>query len=139
ARVASSRCVLPDDIDGDGDLDLLVTQHNDVPTLIRNDLARGHWLQVAVRGSRSPRDGIGSRVEVQLAGEAHPRVRWIRRDASYLSSRRPVAHFGLGEHDAIERLSVYWTSGSVTTLDGPEVDRRLLVAEDTGEVESNSP
>ncbi|NIM00362.1 MAG: CRTAC1 family protein, partial [Acidobacteria bacterium] len=80
----ASRTLLPVDLEGDGDLDLLVTNVNAPPNLLRNDGALGNWLSVRLRGTRSNADGIGARV-VATVGTASL-MREIRREASYAGS-----------------------------------------------------
>jgi hypothetical protein len=126
-RVESSRAVLPVDLDGDGDLDLAVTEFNATPQLLRNDGAPGHWLQVKLVGTRSNRDGIGARVSIVAGGRRQ--VREITRTASFAGAVLPVAHFGLGQVDLIERLEVRWPLGDTTLQEGIAVDRLVVIHE----------
>jgi hypothetical protein len=128
AIVESSRAVLPADLDADGDLDLLVTHLNARPSLLRNDGAPGHWLQVALRGSRSTRDGIGALVRLEAGGRVMTRE--VTRSASFAASREPRVHFGLGATERIDRLEVRWPSGAVSSLEDLPVDRLLRVNEE---------
>jgi len=127
APVKSSRVLLPHDVDGDGDLDLLITNFNDTPDLLLNDSAGGHWLQVRLAGAGANRDGIGARVRVVVGGRTL--MREMRRDASYAGAVPPVVHFGLGRETAVERVEVRWPRGGVTRVDAPGVDRVLRVEE----------
>ena len=115
------------DLDGDGDLDLAVTNLNDTVDLLRNDGAPGHWLQVRLEGTRSNRDGIGARVTVVAGGRQQHRE--ITRTASYAGSVLPVAHFGLGQVALIDRLEIRWPSGSRTVDENLESDRLIVVRE----------
>ena len=118
------------DYDDDGDVDILVLNADDAPTLLRNDGAAGHWLGVRLRGRRSNRDGIGARVRVTAGGRTQ--VREVRAGASFLSSNDLRAHFGLGAATSVERLAVSWPSGSVQILEDLPVDRYLLIDEESG-------
>ena len=123
----SSRAVLPVDLEGDGDLDLLVTGLNAVPELLRNDGAGGAWLAVRLRGSASNRDGIGARIIVHASGGTQTRE--VRRDASFAGSTLPVAHFGLGAASRIDGVEVRWPSGRTSRLENVRPGRLLLVEE----------
>ena len=118
------------DYDDDGDVDILVLNADDAPTLLRNDGAGGHWLGVRLRGRRSNRDGIGARIRVTAGGRTQ--VREVRAGASFLSSNDLRAHFGLGAATAVDRLAVSWPSGSVQILEELPVDRYLLIDEESG-------
>jgi len=130
AIVKSSRAVVPVDLEGDGDLDLLVTNLNDAPDLLRNDGARGAWLAVALLGRGRNRDGIGARVTIEAGGKLQ--VREIRREVGYGGSTLPIAHFGLGAATIVERVEVRWPSGGRSRLDRVAPNQRLLVEERAG-------
>lgn len=115
------------DLEGDGDLDLLVTQCGDAPLLLRNDQALGHhWLRVRLKGPAGNADGLGARVEVTAAGVTQRR--WIWPTRSYLSQVEPLASFGLGAADRVERLQVRWPDGTEQSVPVEAVDRTLVVA-----------
>lgn len=105
---ASSRGTAFGDYDADGDVDLLVTNLNDPPTLLRNDTATdGRWLQVRlVGGDGVNRDGIGARVTVRV-GELE-RSAERRAGQSYLSGNSPWLHFGLGDAVGEATVTVRW-------------------------------
>lgn len=123
------------DMDGDGDLDLFVpTARSEGPgRLYRNDLANGnHWLEVACRGSRSNRSGIGAKVRVRsvLGGVPRWQLREISSGSGYGSQGPLEAHFGLGAGASVESLVVEWPSGARSVLTDVAADRRLVVTED---------
>ena len=123
----ASRALLPVDLEGDGDLDLLVTNINAPPSLLRNDGERASWLSVSLRGTRSNADGIGARVSV-VRGDTL-QVREIRREASYAGSVLPRAHFGLGHAAKVDRVVVRWPSGAVSTLEDVEANQLIVIDE----------
>jgi hypothetical protein len=127
AIVKSSRAVLPVDLEGDGDIDILFTNLSDSPDLLRNDGSVGAWLQVRLEGRSSNRDGIGARVTLEAAGRTQ--IREIRRTSLYEGSTLPIAHFGLGGADVVERLEVRWPSGAVSVDERIPVNRRLTIVE----------
>ncbi len=125
--VKSSRSVVPIDFDADGDLDVLITNLDDSPTLLRNDGATGNWLQVRLKGTSSNRDGIGATITV--TADDRRQVRQVTRIASFAGSSLPIAHFGLGDVDAIERLEVRWPSGEISVVEEIPTDQRIEIVE----------
>jgi hypothetical protein len=103
------------DIDGDGDLDVLLTQVGGRPMLLRNDQALGHhWVRVRVVGDGHAvnRDAIGAWVELTTIDGVVQR-RPVLPARSYLSHVEPTVTFGLGDRDAIGSLTVSWPDGTV--------------------------
>lgn len=120
------------DFDEDGDPDLLVSVNNGQPLLLRNTPPPGrHWLQVRVIGTRSNRDGLGTRVEIGSGGRVQRR--WIRSGSSYASESEHAAFFGLGAAAWVERLTVRWPSGGSETLRDLPADQRVLIREGAGQ------
>jgi hypothetical protein len=119
------------DFDRDGDLDLLVSVCNGKPRLLRNDTPDGrHWLAVRLRGTKSNRSGIGTRVTLEAGGRRQQG--WVRSGSSYLSACDLVAWFGLDDRATVERLTLHWPSGTEETLENVAADREILVEEGRG-------
>ena len=131
----SSRGAAFGDYDNDGDIDVLVVNMNDRPTLLRNDTISGnHWITVraagAVRRGAAPtssRDAIGARVRATIGG--HTQVAEVRSGGSYLSHNDSRIHFGLGSATRIDRLEIVWPSGRVDTAADLPVDRFYVAKE----------
>ena len=116
------------DYDGDGDLDILLTENQGPAYLLRNDtVRRGHYLRVKTRGSRSNRDGIGAKVRVYTGSGVLQKM--VRTGSSYLSQSELTLTFGLGSSPSIEKVQIIWPSGMVDELKGVAVDTTLLVRE----------
>jgi len=114
------------DIDGDGDLDVLLTASGREPRLLRNDQKLGHhWLRVKLTGTKCNRDAIGSWVELHVASSVMRRQ--VMPTSSYLSQLELPVTFGLGASDAIEKLVVHWADGSVQEVAAPKVDQLLKI------------
>jgi hypothetical protein len=120
------------DVDNDGDLDLLATCVAGPARLFLNVARKhGHWLQIrAIEPALGGRDAYGALVTV-FAGQN----RWIRNvnpAFSYLSSNDPRLHFGLGDIEQVDRISVIWADGIEEVFFEREVDRHLVVRRGEG-------
>jgi hypothetical protein len=124
----SSRGAAFGDYDNDGDIDVLVVNMNDRPTLLRNDTPPGrHWITMRLVGTKSNRDAIGAKVIVDAGGRRQTAV--VRGDGSYLSHSDVRAHFGLGEAAKISRVEIRWPSGLVQNVGALAVDQFYMVRE----------
>jgi len=119
------------DIDNDGDIDILVANLNDRPSLFRADRTGGnHWVMIRTRGRKSNRDGIGSLITLTAGGI---RQIWeIKRAVSIFSAGDPRAHFGLGLAEKIDRVRIRWPSGKIQEFNDLEPNTHYLVDEETG-------
>ena len=116
------------DIDGDGDLDVALTQAGGPALLLRNDRPPGrHWVRVALEGTRSNRDGIGAWVELHAGGRT--RLRQVMPTRSYLSQVELPVTFGLGDVTAVDLLRVHWPDGSVQAVGPVEIDATLRIVQ----------
>ena len=122
------------DFDNDGDLDILITNLNEAPSLLRNDvLPRNHWLKVKLIGVKSNRSAIGARV-VLKAGAAI-QTQEVQSQSSFLSCNDQRLHFGLGEAVKAE-LRIRWPSGEWQTVPDVPANQLVSVKEGVGIVPS---
>ncbi len=121
------------DYDKDGDQDLLLTENNGPAHLWRNDSESKNYLRVNLLGVKSNKDGIGSKVFLYI--NEYKIERLIRTGSSYLSQSEKTATFGLGDHDMIDSLSIYWPSGKKETYFDIEINKEILIKEGFGEIE----
>jgi enediyne biosynthesis protein E4 len=114
-----------------GRQDLLVTNLDGAPILLRNEVSRpGHWLEVKTIGSKSNRDGFGARIELTVAGQT--RYAEVRAGSSFESSSDPRLHFGLGAAARADSIVIRWPSGIVENLGPVAADQLIVVHEGKG-------
>jgi hypothetical protein len=118
------------DFDGDGDLDAVVANFADSPTVLRNDAQTGHRVTLALRGTTSNRYGVGAKVELQTVKGSQLRHLVLAR--GYLSTSEPILHFGLGDAAVIDRLTIIWPSGHRQTLSAVAADQHYTITEPSG-------
>jgi hypothetical protein len=116
------------DIEGDGDLDVLLVLLEGRPRLFRNDQQLGHhWLRLKLVGRASNRDAIGAEIEVHAGGQVQRRQ--VMPTRSYLAQTELPVTFGLGATTAIDRVRVRWPGGRSQEVTGAAIDRLTTVTE----------
>jgi hypothetical protein len=116
------------DLNGDGRLDVVVTALAAPAEVWLNDSpGANHWIELALEGSKSNRDGIGARLKVVAGGVAQ--YTQISFAAGYASSSAGPAHFGLGSNKSVALVEIRWPSGITQELRNVTADRILKVQE----------
>ena len=130
-----ARCAVAADFNGDGMLDVAVRQAGGGSLLIyENRLPHKHYLEVSLRGSKSNRAGVGARLVAEANG--HVQTRELYPANTFRSQAPALVHFGLGDASTVERLTVYWPSGTVQEFRDLAADRHIVVQESDNSIQS---
>jgi len=118
------------DFDNDGDMDVLVMNMNEPPSLLRNDVSgAGHWLKVFLVGVQTNRSAIGSRVTARYGNRRQAQE--VTAQASFYSVNDRRLHFGLGTETSAE-LTIRWTNGKTETIANVSADQLVVIREGAG-------
>jgi enediyne biosynthesis protein E4 len=116
------------DFDRDGRVDVVVTAlGRDAELWMNRSENSGHWLEIALEGTRSNRDGIGARIKVTT--KSGSQFNHMTTSVGYASSSDGPVHFGLGSDTRAEAIEIIWPSGITQTLRDVQADRVLNVKE----------
>jgi len=116
------------DIDGDGDLDVVITQIAGPPLLLRNDQKlQHHWLRLKLIGTKANRDAIGAWVTIQVGSQTL--ARQVMPTRSYLSQSELPVTFGLGFANAVDEVEILWPGGGRQKLHGLRLDTLNVVTQ----------
>jgi hypothetical protein len=130
ASAHTSRGCAFGDFDNDGDMDILVMNMNEPPSLLRNDVSGdGHWLKVLLNGVTSNRSAIGARVTARYGGRTQAQE--VTAQASFYSANDRRLHFGLGAATTAD-LTIRWPTGATEKIPGVEADQLVVVREGSG-------
>jgi len=126
---ASRGCAFGD-FDNDGDIDMVIVNLNEPPSLLRNDLSGGgHWLKVKLVGVKSNRGAVGARVTAHYGGKVQAQE--VLSQSSFFSSSDQRLHFGLGAAAGAD-LEIRWPNGNREMLRHVPADRLVVVREMEG-------
>jgi len=130
ADAHASRGVAFGDFDNDGDIDILIMNINEPPSLLRNDVTgSAHWLKLKLVGTHSNKSAIGAVVTAIYAGRTQSQA--VMASSGYLSCNDRRLHFGLGAVAAAD-IEIAWPNGGHETLKGLRANRLYTVKEGTG-------
>jgi enediyne biosynthesis protein E4 len=130
AAAHTSRGCAFGDFDNDGDMDVVVINMNEPPSLLRNDVTGGgHWLKVLLVGAQSNRSAIGARVTARYGGRIQAQE--VMAQASFYSANDRRLHFGLGPATAAD-LTIRWPTGATETVPNVAADHLVVIREGAG-------
>jgi hypothetical protein len=124
------------DFDNDGDMDVLVVNLNEAPSLLRNDVnGNNHWLKVKLAGVKSNRGAIGARVTARYGGKVQAQE--VLSQSSFYSSNDSRLHFGLGAATVAD-LEIRWPNGGRETVGKVAADQLVVIQEGAGIIRRQS-
>jgi hypothetical protein len=110
------------DIDGDGDLDILITAVGRAPRLLRNEQSLGqHWIRFELVGTKCNKDAIGAWIDVELKDRTLRRQ--VMPTCSYQCQVELPLTIGLGQVDQVQSVVIHWPDGSTQSLENTAVDQ----------------
>lgn len=128
----SSRGAAFGDFDNDGDIDVLIMNMHEPPSLLRNDMkSENHWIKIKLEGTKSNRTAIGAIVSVHVGNTVQTEP--LLSQSSYLSVNDWRLHFGLGSAKRVDKIIVKWPSGTTEEFPGMEGDRVVPLKEGSGQ------
>jgi hypothetical protein len=118
------------DFDNDGDVDILIVNMNEPPSLLRNDITgKNHWIKVKLQGTKSNRSAIGSRVVAHYGNKQQAQE--VMSQSSFYSANDLRLHFGLGSATVAD-LEVRWPTGVKEKFTGVAADHLVTIVEGKG-------
>ena len=116
------------DIENDGCLDLFVGNLGGKAALFRNQCeSTNNWIVIKTDSSISNRDGIGTRITLRSGDKTQTRI--ISSGGSFMGHHMIPAHFGLGNSNIIEEITINWPSGNVQIMNNVKGNRRITITE----------
>ena len=136
AALHASRGCAFGDFDNDGDMDILVMNLNEPPSLLRNDVSgNNHWIKVKLIGTKSNRSAIGARVTTHYGGKLQ--VQEVLSQASFYSANDLRLHFGLGAVQKVD-LDIRWPNGGTERIANVTADRLVTIREGAGIIKTEA-
>jgi hypothetical protein len=125
------------DFDNDGDVDMVVINLNEPPSLLRNDIKNNlKWLKVLLIGTKSNRSAIGARVIAAYGDKIQAQA--VMAQSSFYSVNDRRLHFGLG-HNTHADLKIYWPNGLIEQFSHIEANQLITLTEGKGITKSLLP
>jgi len=135
AEKKSSRGASFGDFDNDGDIDVLVMNMGEPPSLLRNDLNNhSHWIKVELQGTKSNRSAIGATVTIETSKSRQ--IDAVLSQSSYISHNDSRLHFGLGDESVVRSIAVRWPNGQTENFPSAPAEVLVRLTEGSGKTVS---
>ena len=133
----SSRGCAFGDFDNDGDIDIVIMNMNEPPSLLRNDSnGQNHWLKVQLEATVSNRSAIGASVTARYGGRSQ--VQEAMSQSSFLSVNDKRLHFGLGAETSAS-LAIRWPNGMKQSFPNVPANHLVVIREGIGILATRKP
>ena len=116
------------DLDNDGDIDIVFSETNGSPIVLRNNGTKNHWLGLSLAGKDGNKNGLGARVTV-LDATNRKQIFDVSVAGSYLSANDPRVLVGLGAVTEVSVVEVRWANGKTQTFKNLGIDRYHVLTE----------
>jgi hypothetical protein len=121
------------DYDNDGDIDLLYSNSNNAPYLsdnnINENVSNNNWIQFELVGTRSNRDGFGSKIKITVDGKSYIR---LHHGAGVGRQSKKSIHFGLANYEMIDEVMVTWPNGTIERFTDVPSNQLVVITEEQG-------
>jgi hypothetical protein len=130
----NSHRVAAADFNNDGNIEIVVNNSHDRPSLLKNMGERGNWLLLKLEGVKSNRDAIGVRVTLRSSGNP-PQMQEVRSGGGYISQSDFRLHFGLGKATKADSIEIRWPNGVIQRLENVSANHIVKIREGIGIVQ----
>lgn len=128
--IGASSAAAQGDLDGDGDLDLVVMNLDEPVHVYRNQSTTGHRVLVRLRGTQDNARGLGAVVTIET--DTGEQIRQMNPTTGFQSHNEDVIHFGLGDSKLIKKMQVRWPNGQLQTIADLPADHLIVVTQRSG-------
>jgi enediyne biosynthesis protein E4 len=114
------------DLDNDGDLDLVTNNIEDPAFIYENKTSGNNYLQVSFEGSKNNKLGIGTKVTLHMS-DGSMQYQEMTTNRGFFSASQAILHFGLGNKNTVEKLTVQWLDGKTQVIENPKSNQHLIL------------
>jgi len=125
-----SRAIAAIDIDLDGAQDMIIANQNGPVKIYKNRVREDHnWISFDLEGTASNRSAIGATIRLVWDEDGRQVIKEVSGGDAFSSQSQRAVHFGLKQTERIDRVEISWPSGSLQTIENPEINKIHTIAE----------